>query len=160
VESRKVIMKNVAIVMRVVLGLSLVFVAPLHGQDPTAGVDPQPSVELPDDMARVLRDYERHWSAGNAEELAALFVERGLIVRQGMWIRGREAIREAYQIAAGPLRLRAIEYGSDGDVGYIVGAYGYGEDLPVQDRGLFVLTLERDSSGRWLIVSDMDRGAG
>lgn len=153
------IIKNFARVVGVALGLSLAAAASLQGQEPTVGADPQPSIELPDDMARVLRDYERHWVAGNADELAALFVERGLIVRQGTWIRGREAIRQAYQIAGGPLRLRAIEYGSDGDVGYIVGAYGYGEDLPVQDRGLFVLTLERDSSGRWLIVSDMDRGA-
>ena len=153
-------MKNVGMLARVVLGLSLAAVAPLHGQDPTVGVAPQPSIELPDDMARVLRDYERHWSAGNADELAALFVERGLIVRQGSWIRGRDAIRQAYEIASGPLRLRAIEYGADGDVGYIVGAYGYGEDLPVEDQGLFVLTLRRGPSGRWLIVSDLDRGAG
>ena len=153
-------MKNVGMVARVVLGLSLAAAGPLHGQDRAVGVEPQPSVELPADMARVLRDYERHWSAGNADELAALFVERGLIVRQGSWIRGREAIRQAYGIASGPLRLRAIEYGADGDVGYIVGAYGYGEDLPVEDGGLFVLTLARDPSGRWLIVSDLDRGAG
>ena len=127
------------------------------GADP---LGPQPSVGLPADMERVLRDYERHWSAGAAAQLAALFVEEGLIVRNGGWIRGRAAIQEAYVNAAGPLRLRAIEYDSDGDVGFIVGAYGYGDDLPVPDRGLFVLTLRRAPSGAWLIVSDMDRSAG
>ena len=118
---------------------------------------PQPSVELPAEFARVLRDYELRWGGGDAEGLAALFVEDGLIVRSGTWIRGRAAIREAYQGAGGELRLRAVEFASDGDVGFIVGAYGYGAELPVQDRGLFTLTLRRDTSGHWLIVSDMDR---
>lgn len=121
--------------------------------------DPQPSVDLPADMARVLRDYERNWEAGNARELSELFVEEGLIVR-GSWIRGRAAIEQAYQTASGPLRLRAVEHGSDGDVGFIVGAYGYGDGDDVEDRGLFVLTLRRAADGRWLIVSDMDRGIG
>ena len=148
-------------VIQLVAGLYLVSVASLHAQDPDLGAaDPQPSVDLPNDLAQVLRDYERHWSAGEADELSALFIERGLIVRGVTWIRGRDAIRQAYQNASGPLRLRAIEYASDGDVGYIIGAYGYGEDLPVEDNGMFVLTLQRDSSGGWLIVSDLDRGSG
>ena len=132
----------------------------LVAQSPGSGsVAPQPSVELPDELNRVLRDYEAHWSAGEADALADLFVEEGLIVRGG-WIRGRDAIRRAYQTASGPLRLRAIEFAADGEVGYIVGAYGYGGDQPVEDRGLFVLTLQREASGRWLIVSDMDRQLG
>ena len=118
-----------------------------------------PSVALPPELDRVLRDYEAHWGAGNADALAELFVEEGLIVRGG-WIRGRDAIRQAYQTASGPLRLRAIEFAADGSVGYIVGAYGYGDEQPVEDRGLFVLTLQRGASGRWLIVSDMDRQIG
>ena len=122
--------------------------------------DVQPSVELPPELDRVLRDYERHWSAGQAAELAALFVEEGLIQRGGTWIRGRDAIQAAYQNASGPLRLRAIEYASDDEVGFIVGAYGYGETLPVPDGGLFVLTLRRGPSGAWLIVSDLDRSGG
>lgn len=130
----------------------------LTAQAPTAA-EVQPSVELPADLARVLRDYEMRWSQGDADGLAELFVEHGLIVRGG-WIRGREAIRQAYGSASGPLLLRAVEYGVDGDVGYIVGAYGYGEARPADDRGLFVLTLEREPGGPWLIVSDMDRPLG
>ena len=153
-------MKRMILLVQLVVGLVLICGGPLEGQDPESrGVDRQPSVALPEDLARVLRDYERHWSAGEADELAALFVERGLIVRQGTWIRGRDAIRQAYQSASGPLRLRAIEYATDGDVGFIVGAYGYGADRSVADSGMFTLTLHRESSGRWLIVSDMDRGA-
>lgn len=50
-----------------------------------------------------------------------------------------------------------MEYSADGDSGYIVGAYGYGEELPVEDVGMFVLALQREDTGRWLIVSDLDR---
>lgn len=138
------------------LALAVLFAA---GANPVLGQDRQPSVELPDELARVLRDYERHWGAGDEAALALLFVDRGLIIRDGRWIRGRDAIREAYSNASGPLRLRAIEYATDGDVGFIVGAYGYGDEPPVQDRGMFTLTLRLDTSGRWLIVSDMDRGS-
>jgi hypothetical protein len=144
------------------VGLALVACAPcydLSAQGTPERPGPQPSRDLPSELSRVLRDYERFWSTGQEDELATLFVEEGLIVRNGSWIRGRAAIREAYRDASGPLRLRAIEYATDGGVGYVVGAYGYGEEAQVQDRGMFVLTLRRNSSGLWLIVSDLDRSA-
>lgn len=156
-------MRRTSVGACVLLGLAVTSALTVRGLRAQTGPerpDPQPSVELPAELARVLGDYERYWRAGQEDELAALFVEEGLIVRSGSWIRGREAIREAYRSASGPLRLRAIEYAANGDIGYIVGAYGYGEDLPVEDRGMFTLTLRRHPSGRWLIVSDMDRGAG
>lgn len=153
--------RNIGALVFVVLALAgAPPVQGLHAQTATERPDRQPSIELPPDLARVLRDYEQYWSGGQEDELAALFVEDGLIVRGGSWIRGRDAIREAYRNASGPLRLRAIEYGTGGDVGFIVGAYGYGEEAPPDDRGMFVLTLRRHSDGRWLIVSDLDRGAG
>ena len=131
----------------------------LAQSNPDPRPEPLPSVELPSELDRVLRDYERHWSAGDAEALSELFVEDGFIVRRGTWIRGRTAIRTAYRNASGPLRLRAVEFGTEGTLGYILGAYGYAEEGPVDDQGLFTLTLRRSSSGTWLIISDMDRGA-
>lgn len=148
-------------IVALVGGLLLAPASPSYAQaSRSSAPTPQPSVELPADLDRVLRDYEAGWSGGDAARLAALFVEEGLIVRDGTWIRGRAAIERAYATAGGALRLRAVEYASDGDVGYIVGAYGYGDELPVVDRGLFVLTLARDADGPWLIVSDMDRSGG
>ena len=120
----------------------------------------QPSLDLPAELDRVLRDYERHWSAGEAAALSELFVPEGLIVSSGRWIRGRDAIREAYANASGPLRLRAIEFATEGETGFIVGAYGYGGADPTIDLGMFTLTLRRGDDGMWLIVSDMDRQAG
>lgn len=53
------------------------------------------------------------------------------------------------------LQLRALAYAHADTVGYIIGAYGYG-DAP-GDQGKFTLTLRR-VGGRWLIASDMDNG--
>lgn len=114
-----------------------------------------PSVQLPPEMDRVLRDYERLWAVGDAAGLAALFTEDGLAMQNGRPpSRGRAAIQEAYSGAEGPLRLRALAFGADGSVGYIIGGYGYGD--AAGDMGKFVLTLRREPGGPWLIVSDID----
>jgi hypothetical protein len=47
-----------------------------------------PSVELPPELARVLRDYEGHWHAGRADSLVALFTPDVFIARRGGWVRG------------------------------------------------------------------------
>lgn len=118
--------------------------------------DPLPTVALPPGLERVLRDYERHWHAGNADELVALFTEDGFVARRGGWIRGQPGLREALQRTSSDLRLRAVAYAVDGRVGYIIGAYGYGNEPPIPDRGMFILTLRQGEDGRWLIAADLD----
>ena len=126
-------------------------------QSPAASVPRLPSVTLPADLDRVLRDYERLWKAGDGTGLAALFTEDGFIARPGGWIRGRAEIAPAYQaMARGDLLLRALAYAAGDTVGYIVGAYGYGETASTRDQGKFVLTLRRQRGGPWLIASDLD----
>lgn len=121
------------------------------------GVLPQlPSVELPPELERVLRDYERAWEAGDADALAALFTADGFVGNRGGWIRGRDGIREEYARAGGPLRLRALAYATDGDTGWIVGAYGYGDMADEFDAGRFLLALRRAADRRWLIAADLD----
>ena len=114
-----------------------------------------PSVDLPPTLERVLRDYERAWAAGDAAGLATLFTEDGFVLSNGAEpIRGRDAIRRKYANAGGPLRLRALGYATADTVGYIVGAYRYGD--AAQDTGKFVLALRRGPDGRWLIAADID----
>lgn len=115
-----------------------------------------PSAELPPELARILRDYERHWRAGHADSLAALFTDDGLVARRGGWIQGTSELRDALQRTSSDLRLRAVAYATDGAVGYIVGAYGYGEQAETQDGGMFILALGRSAEGRWLIAADLD----
>ena len=114
-----------------------------------------PSVDLPPTLERVLRDYERAWAAGDAAGLATLFTEDGFVLSNGAEpIRGRDAIRRKYANAGGPLRLRALGYATADTVGYIVGAYRYGD--ATVDGGKFVLALRREPGGRWLIAADID----
>lgn len=129
----------------------------LLGPHPAQRAAPEslPDVELPPELDRVLREYEQHWQAGNAEALVALFTEDGFVARRGGWIRGREGLRESLQGTSSDLRLRAVAYEVGDRVGYIVGAYSYGEESSV-DRGMFILTLRRALDGRWLITADLD----
>ncbi len=106
----------------------------------------------------MLRDYERAWQAGDEQALATLFTSDGFVPSQTGWVRGRAAIAEDYRYGSGDLRLRAIAYATQGAMGYIIGAYNYGEKQPgAADRGNFVLVLQRHPTGQWLIVADIDK---
>jgi len=145
---------------RFVFALAVV-ATPAPAQAPAAppAPPPLPSIALPADLDRVLRDYERAWQAGDEHALAALFTEDGFVPTGQGWVRGRDAIRATYQNSRGDLQLRALAFAVQDTVGYIVGAYGYGETPPpVPDRGKFVLALRRArGSGPWLIAADIDQ---
>lgn len=132
------------------------------GPHPSRRLPPErlPSVDLPPELDRVLRDYESFWRAGDAEALVTLFTEDGFVVRHGGWIRGTDRLRDSLEGTSSDLLLRAVAFDHDDRVGYIIGAYGYGEDAATVDTGLFVLTLRRAADGRWLITADLDRGSG
>jgi len=122
-----------------------------------AAPPPPPSVTLPPELDRVLRDYERAWQARDAAGLAALFAEDGFVLANGRPpARGRDAIRAAYAGAGGPLSLRALAYAAEDSVGFIIGAYAPGAGSG--DIGKFVLALRRPGGGRgpWLIAADID----
>lgn len=150
---------NRSILFGAVLGFVL-GAAPALAQDDPVPVAPQPlpDIALPPDLDRVLRDYERAWRAGDAAALAALFAEDGFILQSNRPpTRGRAAIRAAYEGQGGaPLRLRALAFSAGDTIGYIIGAYGYGEGPG--DTGKFTLTLRREPGEPWLIFSDMDNG--
>lgn len=139
----------------------LSFIAlPLAAQNPPAppappAPPPLPSITLPPELDRVLRDYERHWRAGDENALAELFTEDGFVPGRSGFVRGREAIRSTYESFSGDLRLRALAYAVDDTVGYIVGGYRYGEGSG--DGGKFVLALRRRPGGQWLIAADIDQ---
>ena len=116
-----------------------------------------PSVNLPPELERVLRDYEAAWKARDAAALAGLFAADGFVLPPGRPpVRGKVAIQEYYTRRGGPLALRALAYAAEGNVGYIIGGYAAEPDLP--DGGKFTLTLQKVADGRWLIMSDMDNG--
>lgn len=114
-------------------------------------------VDLPEDLQRVLTDYETAWQNRNAKALALLFDEEGFILRPGHpLVMGRSNIEAAYRGSGGPLHLRAYDYEISGDIAFIIGGYSASEDTP--DSGKYTLTLVRGNDGKWLIRSDMDNG--
>ena len=114
-----------------------------------------PSVTLPPELDRVLRDYEKHWRAGDENALAALFTSDGFVPSNTGFVRGREAILGSYKDQQGELRLRAHAYAASDTVGYIVGAYRFGADSV--DRGKYLLALRRPRGGQWRIAVDIDQ---
>jgi ketosteroid isomerase-like protein len=131
----------------------------LFGAATAAGQEPplvaEPSVALPPELARVLREYEAAWGGKNAAALAQLFTPDGYVLPNGgAPVKGRAAIEKHYTGSGGPLFLRAYAYGAEGSVGYIIGGYAGEKGRP--DIGKFTLTLRKDAEGRWLIASDMD----
>ena len=133
--------------------------SPSSSSSSSSSPAPIPSVSLPPALDRVLRDYERAWSARDAAGLAALFVADGFVLPGGKPpARGRSAIRAAYEGHGGPLALRAFAFGVEGATGWILGGYAWKAGDP--DDGKFTLTLRKEKDGRWMIVSDMDNGNG
>lgn len=134
------------------IGLMLFTVATARAQEPL------PSVTLPPELDRVLRDYERAWQKGGGTDLAALFTLDGFRLSPGSDpLKGRGGIEAEYADAiGGPLALRALAFATADTVGYIVGAFGH--QAGEADVGKFVLALRRDETGRWLIAADMDNG--
>lgn len=116
---------------------------------------PLPSVTMPPELDRVLRDYEKYWQARDASALAALFTTDGFVLQSGRPpVRGRSGIVEAYRSAGGPLALRALAFATADTVGYIIGAYATSRDG--EDAGKFILALRRERGGSWSIAADMD----
>ena len=117
---------------------------------------PQPSIELPPPLVRVLTDYESAWRARDGAALARLFADDRVVVPNACPpVKGRAAVERCYAGSGGPLSLRAMAYGEDGAIGYVIGAYA--SQQGESDSGKFTLTLVKGDGGRWLIVSDMDR---
>jgi ketosteroid isomerase-like protein len=113
------------------------------------------SEDVPPEIARVLADYERAWEAGDEDALAALFaVDEYVLSNQAAPVRGRDAIRAAYEDASGPLALTALHAEIDERLAYVVGVYAAERGAP--PRGKFVLVLERARHGQWLIAADID----
>src|SRR5580765_2968803 len=69
--------------------------------------EPLPTVTLPADLDRVLRDYERFRLLGDPSRFASLFTEDGLFPSPAGWLHGRDAIRASAGISSINLRVRA-----------------------------------------------------
>jgi ketosteroid isomerase-like protein len=149
-------------IIAVALATIIVTPASMCGQEPRAAAGEAatqlPSVKLPPEVDRVLRDYEKNWRARDAAALASLFTSDGFVMQMGRApVRGTEAIKQAYASGGGSLFLRPLHYETSGNAGFVIGAFTYAEGAA--DRGKFILALRREK-GVWRIVADMDNPSG
>lgn len=137
------------------VGAVLLVPASSGAQEHAPGPGQPNSVQLPPQLARVLRDYEAGWATGDAKALSQLFTPDGMALPNGRPpAAGRPAIVAAYTGGGGPLRLRALAWAAVDSVGYIIGGYRYGPGDG--DTGKFILALKRQGTGPWMIAADID----
>jgi uncharacterized protein (TIGR02246 family) len=116
-------------------------------------VPPLPSVELPSDVDRVIRDWERVTKSADAPAFAALFTEDGLMSQPTGWIRGREAIRSAAaDFGPADLRVRAHQVAVEDSVATVTGSLSDVSSSTPRDVARVTFTLRR-RNGSWLIAS-------
>lgn len=116
---------------------------------------PLPAVDLPEDLARLLRDREKGWNDKSA--LTALFTEDSLLldIREPVWIRGRDEV--ATYLAgnfARPYRMTPVAHGAEGSTGHIAGYFTRGEGASARHFGHFLLSLKKGADGIWRIVAE------
>lgn len=139
--------------VRKLAGFALIAAFGCAAESP-ANAPPLPSVALPAEFDRVLRDYEVAYSRRDAAALAELFAEDGLLLQPGRPpVRGREAIATALQGEGGALALVPTAYRLSDSAGYIIGTFG--AERSAGEGGKFVLALERRATGPWRIAADI-----
>jgi predicted TIM-barrel fold metal-dependent hydrolase len=112
-----------------------------------------PSVELPQDVARLLHRVEDGWNDKAA--LADLYTEDSLVLdddRPG-WIRGRAEVA-AYLSSRfiRAYRLTPLAFTSDGTTGHIAGFFTRGEGTSGRHIGYFYMGLAKGRDGAWRIA--------
>jgi predicted TIM-barrel fold metal-dependent hydrolase len=117
---------------------------------------PLPAIELPEDLALLLREREKGWNDKPA--LTGLFTEGSLVLdfREPHWIHGRDAVTTYLAgLFARPYRMTPISYGAQGSAGHIAGYFTRGEGASARHFGHFLLSLQKSDDGRWRIAAEI-----
>jgi ketosteroid isomerase-like protein len=116
-----------------------------------------------DDRAirEVVSRYEAASNEGDAEALAALYADDALLLPpDGGLVSGREAILEFWQDGIEPgISFEVVGSRTSGGSGYVVGQFLVeASEIAPADSGKYVLCLQRQRNGGWLVVVDMWNG--
>jgi predicted TIM-barrel fold metal-dependent hydrolase len=116
---------------------------------------PLSAVEVPEDLARLLRAREKGWNDKAA--LTGLFTEDSLVLdsREPVWIRGRDEVTTYLsELYARPYRMTPVAYAVEGSTGSIAGYFTRGEGDAVRHFGHFLLALKKGADGAWRIAAE------
>lgn len=120
---------------------------------------PLPAVELPQDLAALLREREKAWNDRSA--LAPLYAEDGVLLNaeeqdQPTWMRGRDKVAGGLAMYfENPYRITPVAYKVAGPAGYIAGYYTRGEGEETRHFGHVFLSLGKGEDGRWRIAAEV-----
>jgi predicted TIM-barrel fold metal-dependent hydrolase len=116
---------------------------------------PLPAIELPADLARLLREWEKGWNDKAA--LTALLTEDSLVLdsREPLWIRGRdETSTYLAELFARPYRVTPVAYGAERSSAHIAGYFTRGEGAAAKHFGHVLLSLRKGADGVWRIAAE------
>lgn len=115
-----------------------------------------PAVELPEDLARLLREREKGWNDEAA--LARLFTEDSMVLdtHEPRWIRGRDEVTEYLAgVFAKPHKVTPIAYSIKGSAAHIAGYFTRPlEDGSTRYFGHVLLSLEKGADSAWRISAE------
>ncbi|HEX2188871.1 MAG TPA: amidohydrolase family protein [Longimicrobiaceae bacterium] len=118
------------------------------------GPGPLPAVEVPAELATLLREREARWNDRAA--LAELYVADAQLFTGSSpgWIRGRDSIAARLSRGfTGPYRMVPVAYRVEGASGSVSGYFLEGDET-AERFGYFQLDLERGRGGAWRIVAE------
>lgn len=113
-----------------------------------------PAITIPDEIAQLLSQRERHVRAGEYDRAAELFTKDAmvLIMLDPAWVKGEEAVRFAVENNR-PFRYIANGYALGDKVGYITGTGVFPEN-PDKHVTNFFIAVRKDTDGRWKIAAE------
>jgi len=130
-----------------------------HIMSPTAvklvNDPPLPEIELPADLARLLRAKENGWQDKAA--LAGLYTEDSVVFdfRETRWMKGRDDVATYLsKNFARPFRITPIAYGVDGNAGHIAAYFTRGEGDAARHFGHALFSLQKGADGAWRIAAE------
>lgn len=116
---------------------------------------PEAPVELPADLARVLRAREAGWNDSVA--LAPLYAPDALVLdsRSGRWIRGRSAAAAFVGTQFGrPYVFTPVSASVDGSEAHVAGHFTRTVEGQPRHFGQFVIALRKGEAGEWRIAAE------
>lgn len=122
---------------------------------PLVNDPPLPEIELPADLARLLRAREKGWN--DKQALTGLYTEDSLVFdfHETLWIRGRDEVT-AYMagLFARPYRITPIAYGAEGAAGYVAAYFTRGDGAAARHFGQALFSLQKGADGVWRIAAE------
>jgi predicted TIM-barrel fold metal-dependent hydrolase/ketosteroid isomerase-like protein len=115
-----------------------------------------PVIELPEELARLLRDKERYnGKETNASALADLYTKDALVLNPGSpaWLHGERAMNYVTNSIVID-RLMPTAFQADGSTGFIAGYEASTRGTSLEYVSNFLYAVKKDSDGKWRISAE------